>query len=99
MSDTPTYLEVLPSSTTTRVGACLIRKSSTRSTCSFARSFSYLTPALSRKDILSFKSSNNTFEANTEYLDENVSVEVAGSNYNVHRGSVLRVDDIKVLYE
>lgn len=49
--------------------------------------------------VISFKSSNNTFEANTEYLDENVSVEVAGSNYNVHRGSVLRVDDIKVLYE
>lgn len=48
---------------------------------------------------VSFRSSKNTFSANTSYLDENVSVEVAGSNYNVHRGSVLRIDDLKVLYE
>lgn len=48
---------------------------------------------------VTFKSSKNTFSANTDYLDENVAVEVAGNSFNVHRGSVLRIDDIKVLYE
>ncbi len=48
---------------------------------------------------ISFKSSKNSFENNADYLDKNVSVTVPEGTFNVHRGSVLFVDDIKVLYE